>query len=123
MRIIKKVWVLLKQGWKSLKDAIDYLKNPNNKNKPFGRLILEVGKIVVAGLSAVGAIALGEVIEKGLMAIPVFAFEIPILGSLASLLGIFMGGLVAGIIGAIAMNLIDKAVASGSLQVIYQTTS
>ncbi|MDR1838791.1 MAG: hypothetical protein LBQ93_04295 [Treponema sp.] len=111
VRTIKKIWVMLKQGWKSLKEAISYLKNPDNKNKPIGRRILEVGKIVVAAFSAIGAIALGEVIEKGLMTIPVFAFEIPILGSLASLLGLFLGGLVAGIIGAIAMSLIDKAIA------------
>jgi len=115
VRTIKKVWTLLKQGWRSLKEAIAYLKNPDNKNRPFSILLLEVGKIVIAGLSAVGAIALGEVIEKGLMMIPgigaVFAFEIPLLGSLASLVGLFLGGLVAGIIGAIAMNLIDKAIA------------
>lgn len=111
VRTIKKVWTMLKQGWRSLKEAITYLKSPDNKNKPFGRLILETGKIVIAGLSATGALVLGEVIEKGLMSVPVFAFEIPILGSLASLMGLFMGGLVAGIVGAIAMSLIDKAVA------------
>ncbi|NIK75032.1 hypothetical protein FHS15_000130 [Paenibacillus castaneae] len=111
VRTIKKVWTMLKQGWRSLKEAITYLKSPDNKNKPFGRLILETGKIVIAGLSATGTLVLGEVIEKGLMSVPVFAFEIPILGSLASLIGLFMGGLVAGIVGAIAMSLIDKAIA------------
>lgn len=111
VRTIKKVWIMLKQGWRSLKEAIIFLKSPDNKNKPFGRLMLETGKIVIAGLSAAGAIVLGEVIEKGLMSVPLFAFEIPIIGSLASLIGLFMGGLVAGIVGAIAMSLIDKAVA------------
>jgi hypothetical protein len=111
VRTIKKVWTLLKQGWRSLKEAISFIKSPDNKNKPFGRLMLETGKIVIAGLSAAGAILLGEVIEKGLMSVPGFGFEIPILGSLASLIGLFMGGLVAGIIGAVAMSLIDKAVA------------
>ena len=114
IRTVKRVWTILKQGWRSLKEAIAYLKNPANKNKPIGIVLLEVGKIVVAGLSALGAIVLGELIEKGLMAIPalapIFAFEIPILGSLASLLGLFLGGLIAGIIGAIAMSLIDKAI-------------
>ncbi|ABI69363.1 hypothetical protein [Syntrophomonas wolfei] len=111
VRTIKKVWIMLKQGWASLKEAIAYIKDPSNKNKPFGILALEVGKIVIAGVGAAGAIVLGEVIEKGLMSIPVFALEIPIIGSLASLIGLFMGGLVAGIVGAIAMSLIDKAVA------------
>lgn len=45
------------------------------------------------------------------MTIPVFAFEIPLLGSLASLLGIFLGAIVSGIIGALALNLIDRAIA------------
>ncbi len=111
---IKKVWTMLKQGWRSLKEAIAYIKNPENKGKPVGILILEVGKIVMAGLSAVGAIVLGEVIEKGLIAIPgigaALAFEIPLLGSIANILGIFLGAVVAGIIGAIAINLLDKVI-------------
>ena len=111
VRVVRKAITMIKQGWKSLKEAVAYIKNPNNKHKPVGILILEVGKIVIAGLSAVGAIALGGVIETGLMSIPVFAFPIPILGSLASLVGLFIGALVAGIIGAIAISIIDKAVA------------
>lgn len=106
---IKKVWMMLKQGWKSLKKAVSFLKDPKNKNMPISLKLLEVGKIVVAGLSGVGALVLGEVIEKGLMTIPIFAVEIPLLGSLANVVGIFMGSVVAGIIGAIAINLIDKA--------------
>lgn len=42
--------------------------------------------------------------------IPVFAIEIPLLGSLASILGIFLGAVVAGIIGAIAINLLEKQI-------------
>lgn len=107
---IKKVWMLLKQGWKSLKEAVNYIKDPANKGKPIGRLLLEVGKIIIAGLTGAGALIIGEVIEKGLMTIPVFAFEIPLLGSLANILGIFLGAVVAGIIGAIAINLIEKQI-------------
>ena len=110
---IKKVWTLLKQGWKSLKEAIAYIKSPESKGKPIGLLILEIGKIVMAGLSAAGAIVLGEVIEK-LIAIPgagaFFAFEIPLIGSLANILGVFLGAVVAGIVGAIAINMIEKAI-------------
>ena len=62
-------------------------------------------------LTAGGAILLGETIEKGLMTIPVFAFQIPLLGSLASLLGMFFGALISGLIGALALNLIDKMIA------------
>lgn len=108
--MIKKVWMLLKQGWKSLEEAINYIKSPENKGKPIGRLLLETGKIVIVGLTGAGAIVLGEVIEKGLMAIPIFAVEIPLIGSLANILGIFFGAVVAGIIGAIAISIIEKRV-------------
>lgn len=107
---IKKVWMMLKQGWSSLKNAINYIKEPANKGKPIGRLLMEVGKIVIAGMTGIGAMLLGEVIEKGLMTIPIFAIGIPLLGSLANILGIFLGAVVAGIIGAIAINIIEKQV-------------
>ncbi|WP_029502392.1 hypothetical protein [Lachnoclostridium phytofermentans] len=106
----KKVWIMLKQGWSSLKNAVAYIKDPANKGKPIGRLLMEVGKIVIAGMTGVGAMILGEVIEKGLMTIPIFAVEIPLLGSLANILGIFLGAVVAGIIGAIAINIIEKQI-------------
>lgn len=107
---IKKVWIMLKQGWSSLKNAIAYIKDPANRGKSIGRLLMEVGKIVIAGMAGIGAMALGEVIEKGLMTIPIFAFEIPLLGSLANILGIFLGAVVAGIIGAIAISIIEKQI-------------
>ena len=109
--LVKNAWVFIKQGWNSLKDAIKYIKAPENKGKPIGVLIMEVGKIIIAGMTAMSAIALGEVIEKGLMLIPGFAVEIPILGSLANILGIFFGAVISGLIGALAINFIDKFVA------------
>lgn len=109
--VFKKIGIILKKGWTSLKNAVAYLKSPEAKNKPFSLVMLNVGKIVMAGLTAAGALALGEVIEKGLLAIPVFNIQIPLLGSLANILGIFFGAVIAGIIGAIALNLIDHAIA------------
>lgn len=108
---IKKAWIFLKQGYESVRNAIKFLKDPANRNMPFSIKMLQVGKIVITGFTAGGAILLGETIEKGLMAIPVFAFNIPWFGSLASILGMFFGALVSGIIGAFALNLIDKAIA------------
>lgn len=108
---IKKAWMFLKQGYKSVKDAIKYLKDPDNKNKPISYKMLEVGKIVMGGITVAGALVLGEVIEKGLMTIPIFAFEIPFLGSLANIIGIFLGAIVAGLIGALAINLINRMIA------------
>lgn len=107
---IKKVWIMLKQGWKSLKKAINYIKDPTNKEKPIGTLLMEVGKIVVAGMTAVGAMLLGEVIEKNLLVIPIFQIEIPLLGKLASILGIFFSAVISGIIGAMVINRIEKQI-------------
>ena len=71
---------------------------------------MEVGKIIIAGLTGIGALVLGDVIEKGLMTIPIFAIQIPLIGSLANVLGIFFGAIIAGIIGAIAINFIQVQV-------------
>ncbi len=108
---LKRIWMFLKQGWRSLKQAINYLRSPEAKEAPFEIVMLQVGKIIIGALTAGGAIVLGEVIEKGLMHIPIFNIPIPLLGSLANILGIFLGAVIAGIVGAIALNLIDKAIA------------
>lgn len=119
---IKKVWMMLKQGWSSLKNAVKYLIDPSNKGKPVGILLMEVGKIIIAGLTGTGALILGEVIEKGLLTIPIFAVEIPLLGSLANILGIFLGAVVAGIIGAIAINLLDELISKKQKEEVQAAT-
>ena len=109
---IKKTWIFLKQGYKSVKEAIEYIKNPQNKGKSLSILMLEVGKIVVVGLTAGGAILLGTAIESSLSTIPGLSFPIPVIGTLASILGIFFGAIISGIIGALALNLIDRIIAN-----------
>lgn len=109
--MIKKAWVFLKQGYKSIKDAVRFLKDPANKDMPFSLKMMQVGKIVIVGLTAGGAIALSELIEKALLSIPGFALNIPLLGSLANLIGLFLGSLVCGLIGALALNKIDRLIA------------
>ena len=108
---ITRAWMFIKQGWKSLKEAVDYIRNPENKSKPVSIMIMEVGKIVTAGMTAAGAIVLGEVIEAGLSTIPILAVEIPLFGSLANIIGIFLGAVISGIIGALAINLINSLIA------------
>ncbi len=108
--VIVKVGSCIKQGWQSLKDAIKYIKDPKNKNKDFGILVLEVGKIITAGVSATMSIVLGELITKGLESIGL-GIQIPLLGSLASIIGMFGGALVSGVIGAITINYIQKLIA------------
>lgn len=109
--MFKKFASLIKQGVSSFVDAIKFLTDKNNKSLPFSQKVAQVGKIVVAGLTGVGALFLGEIIEKVLLRIPVMAIKIPLLGTLANVIGIFLASLVCGIIGAIVINLIDKFLA------------
>ncbi|WP_027204789.1 hypothetical protein [Butyrivibrio fibrisolvens] len=108
--MINRIIMFVKQGVRSLKEAVQYIKNPENRKKPFSVMMLEIGKIIIAGITAAGAIALGEVIEAGLTTIPGFGVEIPLIGSLANIIGIFLGAVVAGIAGALAIHVIDKIV-------------
>lgn len=102
---------MLKQGWVSLKEAVEYLRKPENRGKPVRELLPRVGIIIVSGLSAIGAIALGEVIEAELMTIPFLASPIPVIGTPANLIGTMLGAIVCGVVGAIAINLINRYVA------------
>ena len=105
------VWTFIQQGWRSLTEAIDYLKNPENKNKSTSVKMLEIGKIIVAGVTAAGAIVLSSAIGATLLSIfPPLAVEIPLLGSLSGLIGTFMGATVAGIAGAFVLKLIDQMI-------------
>lgn len=105
------VWTFIQQGWRSLTEAIDYLKNPENKNKSTSVKMLEIGKIIVAGVTAAGAIVLSSANGATLLSIfPPLGVEIPLLGSLSGLIGTFMGATVAGIVGAFVLKLIDQMI-------------
>lgn len=112
--MFKKLASFIKQGISSFIEAIQYLTNKENANKPFGIKVLEVGKIVSGGIIAGGALVLGEVFEKPLMSIPFMVIEIPLLGTLANILGIFFSATLCGVIGAITMNILDKIIANRS---------
>lgn len=106
-----KAWTFIHQGWKSLKEAIDYLNNPENKEKSVQIMMLEIGKIVVAGLTAIGAIVVGEALGASLTAsFPVLAISIPLLGTIGSVIGTFMGATLSGIIGAFVLKMIDQQI-------------
>lgn len=109
--IFTKLWTVLKTGWSSLLQAISYIRNPENRSKPFSVLMLEAGKIIVAGLSGIGALVLGEIIEKGLISMGL-VIQIPLLGSLANIIGLFVGAIVSGIVGALVLRWIDKLIAN-----------
>ena len=109
--MFQKLASLIKQGITSFTAAIRYLTDKKNKSQPISIKIAQVGKIVTEGLVAAGAIIGGELIEKALLQIPVMATSIPVLGSLAYITGLFLASLVAGVIGAIVINLIDRYIA------------
>lgn len=109
---IKKLASVIKQSISSLSEAIFYLLDKKNRNIAFSIKIMQVGKIIIAGLTGITALGLGEVIEKGLGTIlpALSVIQIPLLGSLANIIGIFMGAIISGIIGAVAIYFIQKAI-------------
>lgn len=113
VRMFKHFTSMLKQGISTFVDAIKFLMDKRNRNMPFSIKVAQVGKIVTAGLSAAGAIFLGEAIEKALTSptnplLAIFNVKIPLLGTIGNLTGLFLASLISGVIGAIVMNLIDK---------------
>ncbi|MEK4670682.1 hypothetical protein [Niallia sp. FSL R7-0271] len=109
--VFKKLASVIKQGVSSLIDAVNYLRDKKNKDKPFSVKVAQVGKIITVGLVGGSALFLGEVIEKFLLTVPGMQIEIPLMGSLANLIGLFLSSLVSGLVGAIVLNLIDKFIA------------
>lgn len=107
--MIKKALVFVSIGGKSVFEVSKYLKSPENANKDTYTKMMEVGEIFITGLTAASGVALGMGITYVLTkyAPPLAAFQIPLLGSAASLMGIFFGGLTAGICGAIIMAIIE----------------
>lgn len=113
--LIRKAFAFFKIGGRSIKNIFDYLGDAKNQSKDYSTKCLEIGKIVIAGLTSASALALSAIITAGLMTIPGFAISIPIIGSPASILGIFFSGFAAGVCGAIVLNTLNKRL--GQLQI------
>lgn len=110
--LFTKLTSLIKQMVSTVSEAISYLANPQNKSKPFSIKIAEIGKIVVAGLVAGGAIFGGEVFEKILLTIPGMNISIPSLGTLANLIGMFLASLISGLIGAMLIQMLNRFISN-----------
>lgn len=106
--MIRKALLFFKVGGQCVYDVAKYLKNPENKGKETSIKVMKIGEIVIASMTTAGAIGLGMAITNALTCIPPLAIQIPLLGSPASLLGIFFGGLIVGICGAIVLNKIEN---------------
>lgn len=108
--MIRKALLFVKIGGETVYKVAKYLKDPVNQDKETSVKILEIGKIVTIGFTTADAIGLSMGITAVLeYYVPALAVQIPLLGSPASLLGIFFGGLTAGICGAIVLHSIDGA--------------
>jgi hypothetical protein len=110
--LFKKLASLIKQGVSSIIDAVKYLNDKENKNKPFSVKVAQVGKIITAGIIGGGAIFLGELFEKILLTVPGMQIQLPLIGTLANVIGMFLASLVSGLVGAIVINFIDKFIAN-----------
>lgn len=107
--LMRKSLVFVSIGGKSFTDITKYLNKPENATKDTYTKMMEVGEIFVTSLTAASGVAFGMGITYVLTKYvpPLAAFKIPLLGSTASLMGIFFGGLTAGICGAIIMTIIE----------------
>lgn len=108
---ITSIWSILKQAAGIIKKAYSYLTDSANENKPWKEKLVAISQMIVTALTGMGAIALGQTITVGLSTVPALAFEIPLLGSLASIIGIFLGATIAGVIGAIIINKLNDMLA------------
>ena len=105
---LKKLPNLIKQLFSSIRESISYLSNPENQTHSTAIKIAHISKIITSGLVAVGALFLGEYFEKYLLTIPNFGTPIPLLGTIANILGMFLASLLTGILGAIMINRLDR---------------
>lgn len=104
---LKKLPNLIRQLFGSIRESISYLSNPENQTHSTAIKIAHISKIITSGLVAVGAMFLGEYFEKYLLTIPNFGNPIPLLGTIANILGMFLASLLTGILGAIIINGLD----------------
>lgn len=110
--VFKKLASMIKQGVTTLIDSVKFLLDKNNKNMPLSEKIAHVGKIIIGGAVGFGALGLGAVFTNLLEKIPIFLTPIPLMEmSIGGLVGGFLASLVCGLIGAIALNAIDKWIA------------
>lgn len=99
---------MIKQLFGSIRESISYLSDPENQSHTTEIKIAHISKIITSGIVAVGAMFLGEILEKYLLTIPGMDFEIKFLGTLANVLGMFFASVLTGILAVIIINGIDQ---------------
>lgn len=108
--MIRKSLLFFKVGGECIYKVGKYLKDSKNANLPTDVKVLEIGKIVTVGFATAGGIGLGMVLTSIIETYcPPLNMQIPLLGSAAGLIGVFLGGMTSGICGAIVLHQIDGA--------------
>lgn len=110
LMLFKKAASFVKQGVKFVREVFGYYRKAENRAKTFTEQMADIGKLMVGILSVTGGILLSEVIEKSLLAIPILAIPIPLLGTLANFIATLVSSIVFGVIGAISVFYINKLV-------------
>ena len=105
---LKKLPNLIKQLFGSIRESISYLSNPENQTHSTAIKIAHISKIITSALVGVGAMFLGEYFEKYLLTISGMQTPIPLLGTIANILGMFLASLLTGILGAVIINRLDQ---------------
>lgn len=105
---LQKLPNLIKQLFGSIRESISYLSNPENQTHSTAIKIAHISKIITSALVGVGAMFLGEYFEKYLLTISGMQTLIPLLGTIANILGMFLASLLAGILGAVIINRLDQ---------------
>ena len=105
---LQKLPNLIKQLFGSIRESISYLSNPENQTHSTAIKIAHISKIITSALVGVGAMFLGEYFEKYLLTISGMQALIPLLGTIANILGMFLASLLTGILGAVIINRLDQ---------------
>ena len=105
---LQKLPNLIKQLFGSIRESISYLSNPENQTHSTAIKIAHISKIITSALVGVGAMFLGEYFEKYLLTISGMQTLIPLLGTIANILGMFLASLLTGILGAVIINRLDQ---------------
>ena len=105
---LKRLPNMVKQLFGSIRESISYLSNPENQSHTTEIKIAHISKIITSGLVAIGAMFLGEILEKYLLTIPGMGFEIMFLGTLANVLGMFFASVLTGILAVVIINRLDQ---------------
>lgn len=108
--MIRKSLLFFKVGGECVYKVGRYLNDPKNANLSTDIKVLEIGKIVTVSFTTAGGIGLGMALTSIIETYcPPLNVRIPLLGSAAGLIGVFLGGMTSGVCGAIVLHQIDGA--------------